>query len=130
MQHEYDHDNLLKALEYNNKSISYYTKDKNLDKIAHSIRHRADLQKALGQFENAESNYLKAIRIYKEQLQAFNGNLANALRGYALVLEKRKRFKKAIMVWEEIKAIYAKHQFSEGTIEANHKISQLKNHDH
>ena len=44
MQVESDHDRYLKALELCKKSLSYYMKCDNLDKIAHSTRHVADME--------------------------------------------------------------------------------------
>lgn len=126
MQHEYDHDNLLNALEYNKKSISYYTEAENHDKMAHAIRHRANLQYEMDQLEAAEANFIKALNIYRENNTTQTGDLANALRGYGMLLEKKTHFEKALKVWEEIRDLYQTEHYREGMVEAIEKIKQLK----
>ena len=129
MQHEFDHGNLNQALDYNKETISYYTKAKNPNKIAHAIRHRADLQNELGHIEEAEMNYIKAIDLYRDNPDSPNGDLANALRGYALLLEKKKMYEDAILVWREIGELYLKCQFPLGVLEAKNRINQLKTYN-
>ncbi len=48
MQFESDQDNYLKAVELSQISLNYYKKANNLDRIAHSKIHIADLQNQLG----------------------------------------------------------------------------------
>ena len=79
MQFESDHDNLPKALEFCQQSLGFYQKANNSDRIAHSTRHIADLQRALGNDADSESNYREAIGIYKANSQTKTGDLANAL---------------------------------------------------
>ena len=80
----------------------------------------------LGQIENSEFNYIKAISIYKEKIDSKNGDLANALQGYALILEKKKMIEGAILIWKEIRDIYTECQFSSGINLADNKLKRLK----
>ena len=107
MQFEYDQDNLADALKLCQESLAFYQEAKNSDKIAHSTRHIADLQCHLGEDADSESNYSAAIRMYRDNPHTQEGDLANALRGFAVLLEKRKRVQEAIAVWEEAKELYA-----------------------
>ena len=127
MQYEYDYDNLEEALAFNQKSISYYSKAGNSDRRAHALRHRADLQRALGLGDEAEANYDQVLEIYRNESNTSQGDLANALRGYALLLEGQNRFSEAIMIWTEIKSIYHNLDIPMGVSEASQKISQLEN---
>ena len=106
MQFESDQDNYSKALEFCQKSLWFYRKDKNLDKIAHSTRHIADLQRHLGQEADSEGNYREAIANYKGNSNTYKGDLANALRGFGLLLEKRGKIEEAIAIWKETKELY------------------------
>jgi len=48
-----------------------------------------------GKYADPESNFREAIGIYKANSQTKTGDLANALRGFALVLEKRSKVSEA-----------------------------------
>ncbi|MCH7515035.1 MAG: tetratricopeptide repeat protein [Bacteroidetes bacterium] len=125
MQFESDHDNYSKAIELSQKSLSYYKKANNLDNIAHSTRHIADLQYQLGKDAESEQNYREAIGIYRDNPNTHIGNLANALRGFGLLLEKREKIEEAIDIWKETKELYASINLQEGVDEANKKLNAL-----
>ncbi|MEM6633228.1 MAG: hypothetical protein AAF694_26390 [Bacteroidota bacterium] len=129
MQHEYDRQNLEEALAFSNESVAQYTQAKNLDRLAHAIRHRGDIQSELGRLDSSERDYLSALGVYKKDLNVYNGDLANALRSYALLLEKRKLYGRALRIWKEVKDIYVAYQISPGIAEATDKINQLKEGD-
>ena len=125
MQFESDHDNYSKAIELSQRSLSYYKRANNLDRIAHSTRHIADLQYQLGKDAESEQNYRVAISIYRENPNTGIGNLANALRGFGLLLEKREKIKEAIDIWNETKVLYASINLQDGVAEANEKLNTL-----
>jgi len=124
-QLESDHDNYRKALEFYQQSLGFYKKANNSDKIAHSSRHIADLQRTLGNDADSETNYTEAIGIYRANSQTKTGDLANALRGYALVLEKRSKISEAKTAWEATKKLYQACNLQAGIDEANRKLDSL-----
>ncbi len=126
MQLEYDQGHLLKAKDLCLRSLAYYKKNGNPIKIAHSTRHLADLQFKLGLLSEAEENYRLSIKIYKEDKEGSLGNLANALRGFGLLLEACGNKKEAIDVWKEARKLYAAHNIEEGVDEANERIKLLQ----
>ena len=125
MQFESDHDNPSKALELCQQSLRYYKKASNPDKVAHSTRHIADLQRHLGHEADSERNYREAIDIYKGITTTNKGDLANALRGFGILLEKRGNIEEAIAVWKETKELYQACNIQEGADEANLKLDAL-----
>ena len=125
MQFESDQDHYQKALEYSLQSIGFYQKAKDANKIAHSTRHLADLQFQLGQYQESESTYQQALTIYRKNANTNKGDLANALRGYGLVLEKLGKVKKAILVWKEVKQLYEAVDLEAGVEEAAAKLEFL-----
>lgn len=125
MQFESDHDNPLKALELCRQSLMYYKKANNLNKVAHSTRHIADLERNYGNEDDSERNYREAIEIYRSNSNTSKGDLANALRGFCLLLEKRGKIEEAILVWKETKALYLACGLQEGVDEANLKLDSL-----
>lgn len=126
MQLEYDQDNFSTALKYCQKSLEYYRKTDDSSKIAHSLRHVADLQREMGQDASSESNYREVIDIYRTISKMNAGNLANALRGFALVLEQRDKITEAISVWEETRELYKKCGIQAGVSEAGDKLESLR----
>jgi len=126
MQLEHDQGNFSKALKFCQKSLEYYRKTEDPLKIAHSLRHVADLQREIGQDADSERNYREVIDIYRTNPKLNLGNLANALRGFALVLEQRDRIKEAIPVWEETKDLYQKCGIQAGVDEAEGKLESLR----
>ena len=125
MQFESDQDNYSNALEFCQKSLRFYRKTKNLDKIAHSTRHIADLERHLGNEADSERNYREAIGIYKGNSNTNKGDLANALRGFGLLLEKRGNIEEAIAVWKDTKELYLACNLQDGVDEANLKLDSL-----
>ena len=125
MQFESDHDDPSKALDLCRKSLLYYKKGGNPHKIAHSTRHMADLETTLGEEESAERHYREAIRIYRDAPDSSKGQLANALRGFAILLEKRGKIGEAIATWKETRTLYAALNLEAGVEEATSKIRAL-----
>ena len=126
MQFESDHDNYDAALEYCKQSVEFYKMSKIADRIAHSIRHMADLQRRLEQYAESEKHYREALEIYKDDNETQAGDLANALRGFSLVLEKREKMEEAIAAWEETRNAYGVCNLQEGVDEATSKINELQ----
>lgn len=126
MQFESDHGNPDKALKLCQKSLAYYKKAANLDRIAHSTRHIADMEYRLGKVSDAEQNYRNAIAIYRDNPKTFIGDLANALRGFGILLEKLGKIEEAIEIWEETKKLYLACKLQEGVDEADQRLNSLQ----
>lgn len=125
MQFESDHGNKEKALAYCRQSVESYHQAGNQDKIAHSTRHLADLHRNLGEIGESERNYRIAIDIYRASRETTNGNLANALRGFALVLEAQGKTTEAIAVWSETRDLYQSCHLPIGVEEAQGHLDKL-----
>lgn len=125
MQFESDHNRPIKALNLCKQSLGYYKKTNNLDKIAHSTRHIADLERHLGYEIDSERNYREAIHLYNSNPNTTKGDLANTLRGFGLLLEKRKKIEEAITTWKKVKKLYLDCNLQAGVEEANQKLNSL-----
>ena len=125
MQHQYDGHNYLEAIKFCKKAIAHYTTAKNSNKIAHSTRHLADIQTKLNQLDKAFTNYLYALKIYNKHPKTHPGDLANALRGYALLLEKTGKQDEALLNWKSVLELYTQLGIQEGVDEAKFKILHL-----
>src|SRR5947207_3959950 len=72
-------------------------------KLAHTIRHLGDIYRHAGGFDRAGACYDEAVSIYRGHADASPLDLANALRGSALLKEKTGEKQQAIEFWEEAK---------------------------
>lgn len=124
-QFESDHDNPMKALLMYERSLGYYKRSGNSNTIAHSTRHIADLQRSIGNDEDSERNYRRSIDMYRANKSTKKGDLANALRGFGILLEKRGRIQEAIEIWKETKELYKACNLQEGVDEAISKLDSL-----
>lgn len=109
-----------------NRSLGYHLKTNDSFRIAHSVRHIADLQRKLGMDVESEQSYLEALRIYRDGTITQSTNLANALRGLAILLETGGRIPEAINAWIEAKQLYAAWNIQAGVDEAEEKLSALE----
>ena len=126
MQFESDHENYSIAQEFCQKSLDFYTKTNNLNLIAHSTRHLADLQQHLGQNFESKKNYHRALEIYQSNPNTNPGDLANAFRGFGLLLEKLGKKEATIEVWKKVKELYHAVNLQAGVDEANAKLDSFQ----
>ena len=125
MQLDLDQDNLKEALSWSRKSLAYYHKSGNLDKIAHCTRHMADIQSRMDLQEEAEKNYLDSISIYRALDTSFPGNLANALLGYGEMLLQIERKTDAIEAWKEAIDLYEACGIQEGVDDLTQRLNSI-----
>ncbi|TQV70922.1 tetratricopeptide repeat protein [Aliikangiella marina] len=125
-QFEADQNEFKNALNYYQQSQAFYEKTELQDKVAHSIRHVADTFYSLNEIEKARAQYESAIKMYNTQADTNDVDIANTLKGYALVLEKQNENEAAKKKWSTILSIYEKYNIQSGINEAKGKIEQLQ----
>ena len=124
-QFESDHDHPEKALEFCLKSVKHYQKSGNLNRIAHATRHLADIQRRLNHITASEANYKKALRYYEEN-NSTPGDYANAVRGFALLMEVQNKTMEAISAWNKVKEFYLICNLEVGVQEAQNRLKALQ----
>lgn len=125
-QFESDQEKYTEAFVHLRRSLEFYKMAGDPDRIAHSTRHVADLERKLGKLAESEADYGKAIEIYRSIPETDECDLANALRGYALVLELRRKNSEAVTVWKEVKDLYRVCGLQAGVDEAETRLRSLK----
>ncbi|MDX1393174.1 MAG: hypothetical protein R3195_02240 [Gemmatimonadota bacterium] len=94
--------------------------------LAHTVRHLADLHLSEDRLEAAEPLYAEALALYREHgTDARAGDVANALRPYAILRERAGDTASAIRFWEEAKASYAAADMQAGVDEADEHLGRL-----
>jgi tetratricopeptide (TPR) repeat protein len=93
-------------------------------RLAYAIRHEADVLREMCHPAEAEPLYLEAAGIYRQLGEKATLDLANTLRGLALVNESAVKMDASKALWQEARELYAKCNVEAGVAECNKKLSQ------
>jgi len=74
--------------------------------LAHTVRHIADIARELHRLDLAGPNYSEALAIYRSHPQTGSLDLANTLRGYAMLKTATGETQAAISLWQEAGTLY------------------------
>lgn len=85
--------------------------------VARALRHQADIHREQGLAELAESLYVDALATLRKEEATNATDLADALRGLALLYSLARRPELARPLWEEARAAYAEAGSRAGTDE-------------
>lgn len=95
------------------------------ERLAYAVRHRADIFRETGKAAEAEPLYLEAEEIYRQLGEKALLDLANTLRGLALLNESTARTEAARTIWNEARALYAKCNVEAGVAECSKRLSEI-----
>ncbi len=93
--------------------------------LAHTIRHVADILREERQLAKAALYYEEALEIYRKHEQTPALDLANAIRGYALLKADLGDPQEATFLWHEAMALYADLGVQAGVTESQSQIAFL-----
>jgi tetratricopeptide (TPR) repeat protein len=93
--------------------------------LAHTVRHVGDILRRQGKLELAAPCYTEALAIYRSQDQTPPLDLANAIRGYALLKEDAGEGEEARKLWQEAGRLYAEVGVEAGVAESQRQITHL-----
>ncbi len=94
-------------------------------RLAHTVRHVADMQREAGELEAAKANYAEALAIYREDAETGTLDLANTLRGYGSLMEALGDRPAARAMWAEAGELYAIAGVPAGIDEAARRVANL-----
>ena len=92
-------------------------------RFAHTVRHLADLHCELGSLHLAEGFYNESLGIYRRERDALPGDLANAVRGFAVMKDSAGASEQARVLWEEARSLYRDLGIEAGVEECNARLS-------
>ena len=95
-------------------------------RLAHTVRHVADIERQMGLLDAAEVDYAEALAIYRDDSRTGKLDLANTLRGYALLREARGDLKAAAEMWSEAGKLYAEVDVQAGVDEAERRLEKFR----
>ena len=95
------------------------------ERLAYALRHEADILREACLPAEAEPLYVEAAGIYRHESEGAELDLANTLRGLALVNESSGKVDASKSLFEQARAMYAKCNVEAGVAECKEKLSQL-----
>jgi tetratricopeptide (TPR) repeat protein len=95
-------------------------------RLAYALRHEADILREASLPVEAEPLYVEAEGIYRKQGEEAELDLANTLRGLALVYESTGKADASRLLFEQARALYAKCNVRAGVAECEEKLSPRK----
>jgi tetratricopeptide (TPR) repeat protein len=123
-QAERDLENLPAATHHYESAAVLYRELKLPERLAYAIRHEADVLRESGKILDAEPLYLEAEGIYRQRGENAALDLANTLRGLALVRDAGGKSDKSKALWQEARELYAKCKVGAGVAECDKKLAQ------
>lgn len=94
-------------------------------RLAHTVRHIGDILRQSADTVPAGDCYREALEIYREDAETLPLDLANAVRGYALLQSENGQSKEALALWREAQELYSVTNVQPGVDESQRQIDRL-----
>jgi len=117
-----DHSAALKNYE---EAVAIYRARGDSQRLAHTVRHVGDIHRREKRADLAEPCYREALEIYRRDETTPPLDLANALRGFAILKEDIGEPLQAKPLWEEAHGLYAAADVKEGVAESSRRLAML-----
>ena len=95
-------------------------------KTAHTIRHAADILREQERPDDAAQLYAESLEIYRRCKETPLLDLANAIRGFALLKEQTGDRQEALNLWREARDLYQQTGIAAGVSESDVRIRSLR----
>jgi tetratricopeptide (TPR) repeat protein len=122
---ERDQHELNAARRYYEDAANIYRTLNNPLRLAHTVRHVGDILQDAGKLSHAGPCYREALEIYRAHEQPPPVDLANTIRGYALLKGELRETREAIALWREARELYAAAHVQAGVLDCEEQIARL-----
>lgn len=113
------------ALGHYQEAADIYRAEGSALQLAHTVRHVADVLRELGRLELAEAHYGEALSLYRRHQKTLPLDLANTIRGLAILRQDQGDSEQSRDLWEEARDLYASVNVGSGVEESARRLSQL-----
>ena len=113
------------ALRHHRKAADIYRSLPDSLALAHTIRHVGDILGSEGSIEEARPCYQEALSIYRENKETSPLDLANAVRGFALLSTAARETEQAKSLWQEARSLYEAEGIHAGVQESDAQLALL-----
>jgi len=114
------------ALQNYEEAAAIYRSEGDVLRLAHTVRHLGDIHRNRRSPDLAEPCYLEALSIYRSHGQTPPLDLANAIRGLAILKGETGEAGEARSLWEEARDLYAAVQVKAGVDESSRRLALLE----
>lgn len=118
-------DDLDSSVQHYRRASELYLGLGNSLKRAHTIRHAADILRKQNKLSESAGAYAEALEIYRSHPETPPLDLANAIRGFALLTEDQGDFELATRLWQEAGKLYELTGIDAGVQESRKRIELL-----
>ena len=113
------------ARQYYEEAVAIHRVESDPLKVAHTVRHLGDVNREDGRLDLAEPCYGEALALYRADSRTRPLDLANTLRGYAILKERTGDHDAARRLWEEAGQLYAAVNVQAGVDESSATLARL-----
>jgi tetratricopeptide (TPR) repeat protein len=113
------------ALRCYREATEIYRSEPNRQRFAHTIRHLGDILRGDGALAEARLCYEEALSVYRADGATLALDLANTIRGFALLKGELGEREEAKSLWEEARGLYASVDVQGGVRESESQIAKL-----
>jgi tetratricopeptide (TPR) repeat protein len=124
-QIERDMHNSDTALAHYQEALNLYRSAGDPLWVAHTVRHVGDLHRHAARLPAAEACYIEALTLYRVNATTPALDLANAIRGFALLKEDTGEAEPAKLLWLEARDLYATVGVRAGVEECTRRLAQI-----
>ena len=124
-QIERDLRNSAAALAYYDEAAAIYRSGNDALRLSHTVRHLGDIHREIGRSDLAQSCYSEALLIYRSQQETPPLDLANALRGQAIMKQELGELAAARALWQEAHDLYSAVNVPAGVAESSRQLARL-----
>lgn len=122
-QIERDRDKRSRALQHYEEAVAICREVADTQVMAHTVRHLADLYCEEAKFDLAEKFFDEALTLYRSEPNTAPANLANAIRGYAVLKDAIDEHEAAKQFWKEARELYLDLGIDAGVAECDSRLS-------
>lgn len=112
-----------RALPHHRETVALCKAEGDALSLAHATRHLGDLLVELHNLPEAAEEYRAALALYREQPDARALDLANTLRGIAVMKQRTGDSRAARAFWEEARTLYSSANVEQGVAECDSQLA-------
>ena len=124
-QIERDLNNNVQATQHYSEAATLYRNLPDPLRVAHTTRHIGDILRREGSIEQARPCYEESLAIYRKHSETSPLDLANAIRGFALLTADAGETERATSLWQEARTLYHAAGVQPGVQESDGQIARL-----
>ena len=125
-QIERDLGQIQPSLQHYQEAAKLYHGAGNTLKYAHTIRHLGDIHLEEGRRDLAEPLYKEALALYRADATSQPLDLANTIRGMAILKHENNEPEASMSLWEEARTLYAQVGVAAGVAESSRRLAVLQ----